>query len=198
MSEGSYHPLSYCRLTTYDSRLTTGIPLPLVKQTHMQMNLILVIAFFLTCSHSPTTYYLVRHAEKVCEDCTTCGLSQEGNMRAAALANYLSDKGIDMIFASQCLRTSSTAQPTADRLGKPVSVYNTEQLDTFITTLKSFNNKDVLIVGHSNQIPNMVQALSGKRVFISDSDFDNIYVIKRSVSLKTGSLKKLTYGMKTK
>jgi 2,3-bisphosphoglycerate-dependent phosphoglycerate mutase len=163
------------------------------------MNLILIITlFFLTQSPSTTTYYLVRHAEKACEDCNSCGLSQSGNVRAAALASYLSNKNIDMIFASQCLRTSSTAQPLADKLGKDVSIYNTEQLNTLISTLTSINNKNILIIGHSNQIPIIVKALSRKRVYISDTDFDNIYVITKTGLAKSGSLKKLTYGAKTK
>ena len=163
------------------------------------MNLIVIISFlFLTYSPSTTTYYLVRHAEKACEDCSACGLSPAGNVRATSLSHYLSDKGIDLIFASECLRTQNTAQPLADRLGTDVSVYNTTQLNSFINTLKAQTNKDILIVGHSNQIPMMVKALSGKRVYISDSDFDNLYVIRKSSLLKSGTLKKMTFGIKTK
>ena len=163
------------------------------------MNLIIFISlFFLTYSPSTTTYYLVRHAEKACEDCNSCGLSQSGNARAATLASYLSNKDIDMIFASQCLRTSSTAQPLADKLGMDVSTYNTEQLNTLISTLQSINNKNILVVGHSNQIPIIVKALSRKRVYISDSDFDNMYIITKSSLSRNASLKKFTYGVRTK
>lgn len=163
------------------------------------MNLILIITlFFLTYHPSTTTYYLVRHAEKACEDCGSCGLSPEGNMRAIALANCLSDKGIDSVFASQCLRTISTAQPIAKRQGKKVNTYHTDNLSSFINSLSSINNKDVLVVGHSNQIPMMVKALSGKHVYMSDTDFDNIYVIRKSSLLKSGSLKKMTYGARTR
>jgi len=162
------------------------------------MILLLIVTLFLTNPPSTTTYYLVRHAEKACEDCGTCGLSPEGSIRAIALANYLSDKGIDTVFASQCLRTISTAQPIAKRQGEKVSTYHTDNLNTFINSLSTINNKDVLVVGHSNQIPMMVKALSGKRVYISDSDFDNIYVITKSSVSKKGSLKKLTYGARTR
>ena len=163
------------------------------------MNLIVLISlFFLTYTPSTTTYYLVRHAEKACEDCGRCGLSQEGSIRAIALANYLSDKGIDTVFASQCLRTISTAQPIANRKGKKVNTYHADNLDSFINSLGAISNKDVLIVGHSNQIPMMVKALSGKRVFISDTDFDNLYIITKSSLSKYANLKKLTYGVRTK
>ena len=166
---------------------------------HTFMNLILIITlFFLTNTPSTTTYYFVRHAEKACEDCGSCGLSPEGNIRAIALANYLSDKGIDSVFASQCLRTISTAQPIAKRQGKKVTTYHTDNLNSFINSLSSITKKDVLIVGHSNQIPMMVKALSGKRVYMSDTDFDNIYVITKSDLSKKATLKKINYGVRTR
>ena len=160
------------------------------------MKFLVVIAFLIALSPSSTTYYLVRHAEKACEDCNTCGLSPEGMERAELLADLLISKGIDTIFASQCLRARNTAQPLADRLQQTVSVYQTNQLTSFISKLKAFNHsRQILIVGHSNQIPVMIDSLANKQVFIADDDYDNLYIVKQWTFFKrTVSLKAMTYG----
>ena len=160
------------------------------------MKFIVIIALLCALSPSSTTYYLVRHAEKACDDCNTCGLSAEGKSRAETLANYLSNKGIDTIFSSQCLRARNTAQPLANQLNKTVTVYQTNQLTAFINTLKSFSNsRQILVVGHSNQIPVMIDSLAHKQVTIADDDYDNLYIIKQWTFLrKTVSLRAMTYG----
>src|SRR5688500_7585595 len=103
------------------------------------MKFLAIIILFIVYHGSTTTYYLVRHAEKACDDCNTCGLSPDGMNRAELLADYLSNKGIDTIFSSQCLRARNTAQPIADLLNENVNIYQTGQLSSFINILKSIN-----------------------------------------------------------
>ena len=160
------------------------------------MKFFAVVLLFIVYSSSTTTYYLVRHAEKACDDCNTCGLSTDGENRAELLADYLSNKGIDTIFSSQCLRARNTAQPIADLLNEGVSIYQTGQLSSFINMLKSINTtKQILVVGHSNQIPVIIDSLAHQQVFISDTDYDNLFIIKKSRFFRTTvTMKKLTYG----
>lgn len=166
------------------------------------MLFVILLLSFLRFEPAPgtTTYYLVRHAEKACDDCATCGLSNEGTTRAQQLASYLSNKGIDTILASQCLRTRNTAQPLANALGKSVSIYQTTQLTSFINQLKAFNDhRQILIVGHSNQVPVMIDSLADQQVTISETDYDNLFIIKKRAYFGGKvSLKKLTYGTLTR
>ena len=151
------------------------------------------------CSSCVTQYYLVRHAEKACEDCFACGLSEPGMARAETLADSLINKGIDQIFASQCLRTQATAQPLAEQANIVVTLYHTDQLNSLIQSLKAINDRrDVLIVGHSNQIPVIIDSLTNEQVTIGSEDYDNLFIIRkknfRSVSVK---LAEETYGVPT-
>jgi 2,3-bisphosphoglycerate-dependent phosphoglycerate mutase len=156
---------------------------------------LLIGVYAFTTSDTTTTYYLVRHAEKACEDCSSCDLSAPGKVRAAALADLLASKGIDKIYASECLRTQRTAKPLADRLRQPVNVYQTGSLREFINSLKKTSHRNILVVGHSDQIPMIINSIAHKRVFISNSDFDNLYIIRKSNTAKVKAvLESTTYG----
>jgi broad specificity phosphatase PhoE len=158
------------------------------------MKLLIVIALFLSCAPPGTTYYFVRHAEKACEDCATCGLSAAGTARAQALASYLQNKEIDTIFASQCLRTRHTAQPAATQLQKNVTQYQTGQLTAFINNLKKIHGRNVLVVGHSNQIPVMIDSIANRNVFIDENEYDNLYIVKRKGLFSSVGMRELEYG----
>ncbi len=164
-------------------------------------HIIMVIGGISGCSSLPlstTTYYLVRHAEKACEDCGSCDLAVEGKVRAATLADMLANKGIDKIYASECLRTQRTAQPLADRLHQPVAVYQTSDLRGFISRLKTTTHKNILVVGHSDQLPMIIQSITHQQVSIASSDFDNLFIIRKSNSTKSNIvLESNTYGVMT-
>ena len=161
----------------------------------------MIFLFILFGFNSCTTrYYLVRHAEKECNNCETCGLTIPlGRDRAIALADSLTGKGIDNIFASQCLRTQRTAEPLADRINKAPTIYQTTQLNSLISTLKGFNDeRDILIVGHSDQIPVIIDSLAHRIISIAEDDFANLYIITRKKFPVTSiRLESHTYGAST-
>ena len=142
-----------------------------------------------------TRYFLVRHAEKACEDCFTCGLSEAGMTRAETLADSLINKGIDQIFASQCLRTQATAEPLAMQTGVMVTLYHTDQLTALIQSLKGLEDRrDILIVGHRNQIPVIIDSLTHEKVTIGSEDYDNLFIIrKKKFHTISAKLKAETY-----
>ena len=156
----------------------------------------LMLAWILSCC-TTTRFYIVRHAEKACGDCASCGLVvPAGRDRALALRDSLLSKGIDTIFTSECLRTQMTARPLADQIHKTISIYQTARLASFITTLKGLNgNKSILVVGHSDQIPVIIDSLVHRHIIIGNDDFDNLFIITRHHFLKTTiELKSTTYG----
>ena len=124
---------------------------------------------------------LVRHAEKI--DDSQYGkdtpLSKAGEERARLLAEMLKDAGITAIYASDTVRTRATARPTARELG--LEVKNLEQRDPegAIKRLKKENPKDVvLIVGHADTLPGLLEALGYRRdVDIAANDYSNLFVV---------------------
>ncbi|HYH44274.1 MAG TPA: phosphoglycerate mutase family protein, partial [Thermoanaerobaculia bacterium] len=113
-----------------------------------------------------TTVVIVRHAEKAdaSEDPV---LSAAGQKRAEALAAALDGAEVGAVYVSQFRRTRLTAGPLVGRLGlaaqaRPVGddvAASARELATEVLTRQA--GKTVLVVGHSNTVPVMVQAFSG-------------------------------------
>jgi hypothetical protein len=72
---------------------------------------------------------MVRHAER--NEGLDPPLNEEGQARAEALANALSENGVTAIYAIDLIRNRDTAQPLADRLGLTIHlITQVEALDT--------------------------------------------------------------------
>jgi phosphohistidine phosphatase SixA len=128
-----------------------------------------------------TIIYLVRHAEK--DTGNNPGLTQKGMQRSGALMRLLADKRVSRIYVTQYRRT----QLTADSLSRQMHIDTVHYFaDTTGNDLVSKINekkdwgKTILIVGHSNTIPNLVRKL-GITYYITrvipDNEFDNLYMI---------------------
>lgn len=142
---------------------------------------LLLSVLFLSCK--TTTYYIVRHAEK--EPVTTMTsdvpLSAAGEQRAEALKDMLEKENISHIFSTNFLRTRSTAQPLADATGVPIETYDPNDPD-FIEKLKSLEG-NVLIVGHSNTVDDLVNKLAGKKEIDGDlpeSEYGDLFIVKKT------------------
>lgn len=146
------------------------------------------------CPACTTYYYVVRHAEKA-DNSTNPPLSLAGQQRARDLRDSLASKGIDSIFTSTFIRTRQTAAPLATLLNKTIRVHSGTS-DQLVADLKAIKNKAVLVVGHSNTVPVIVNGLSGQTIpVIDENDFDNMYIIKIKKGLGTKrSLRHITYG----
>ena len=159
------------------------------------MKVLLWLAVIVSLASCTTTYYVVRHADRL-DNSYNSPLSGPGQTRAVALRDTLLSKGIDSIFISTFLRTEQTAQPLATATGITMVRYLPDTTDGLIRRLKKINGKDVLIVGHSDKVPLIVQGLSGQQVpAIADDDFDNLYIIRVRKCLNVRrSLVHTTYG----
>jgi broad specificity phosphatase PhoE len=157
--------------------------------------IVLMSAILLALSSCTTRYYLVRHAEKL-NGTSDSPLSQTGHARAAVLRDTLAGKNISQIFASTYTRTQQTAQPTATANNLELTIYRPDTTAGLIERLKSVGSRNVLVVGHSNTIPEVVHGLCGETVTIADDDYDNLFIvtIKRGWGQTTKTLIKTTYG----
>lgn len=142
----------------------------------------LFIAAMVLLSCKTTTYYIVRHAEKETTNTMTSDvpLSAAGKQRAEALREALKNENIKHIYSTNFIRTKSTAQPLADAIHVPVEIYDPKD-STFITKLKSVDG-NVLIVGHSNTVDDLVNGLSGKKEInrdLPDAEYGDLFVVKK-------------------
>jgi broad specificity phosphatase PhoE len=130
------------------------------------------------------TVFVVRHAERA--DAAAGGatmmaadpeLSTEGTARAESLARLLTDAAITAIYTTEFKRTRQTAAPLARALKlEPVTIPS-KDLASLIERLKTAKG-DVLVVGHSNTVPEIVKALGvGEPVTVAEHEFDRLFII---------------------
>ena len=132
-----------------------------------------------------TTVVVVRHAEKSTDDPRDPSLSAAGEDRARALSSVLRDAGVTDIYTTQYKRTRQTAEPLAQQSGisiveRPINAANSATYARDLTQeiLTRSAGKGVLVVGHSNTVPDIVKSLSGSAVpAMTDSEYDHIFVI---------------------
>ena len=132
-----------------------------------------------------TTYYFIRHAEKDRSDKTNKdpNLIQKGVLRAAKWSFVLENIEFDAVYSTNYNRTKQTAQPTAEKKGLEVTIYDPRQLFS-----EEFANntlgKTVLVVGHSNTTPAFVNAVLGMKKYdsIDDNNNANLYIVTISPS----------------
>ena len=137
-----------------------------------------------------TTVFLVRHAEKAATPPEDPPLLESGSKRAQELSHLLAKAGIKSIYTSQFLRTKQTAEPLARDLGIESSVIRirmsaSNPREISQDTLKEMAEKiyerageNVLIVGHSNTIPEVIRVLGGDVIpTIDEKDYDDLFVV---------------------
>ncbi len=129
------------------------------------------------------TFYLIRHAEKVRTDPNDQDPSLEikGMMRAKRWAAYFEPIKIDKIYVTKYVRTKQTVSLIAQQKQVTPTRYepNTIYSEEF---LKQTNGKSVLIAGHSNTIPQLVNKLIGEEKFKDMDDSDNSTLFKVTIN----------------
>jgi len=137
-------------------------------------------------SQATTTIIFVRHAEKAAVPDEDPGLSFAGQRRVAELTRQLVDAdviagaGVDAVYATAYRRTQETARPIADALDLPINTYEAADTETVLDTiLKNHKGKIILVVGHSNTVPELIFNLGGSKnvPLIEEYEYDNIYIV---------------------
>ena len=118
-------------------------------------------------AHDGIAVVVVRHAEKDDDDKLDPSLAGNGEVRAQALAATLAGAGLDRAIATQFRRTRDTAAPAAAGIDVEVREINGDNAATYASDLAADlrampAGSTVLVVGHSNTVPGIVEALSGQ------------------------------------
>ena len=105
----------------------------------------------------------MRHAEKVSDGSSDPVLNAESEIRANELKRVLLDVGVDEIFSIPFNRTRLTVVPLAKALGLEVQEYNPFDLKSTVEMIKNSKGKTLVLSGHSNTTPVLVNLLLGGR-----------------------------------
>lgn len=130
--------------------------------------------------HEVTTYYFIRHAEKDRSNTseTDPHLTDQGLIRAENWSNILKHIRFDAVYSTDFNRTKETGQPTAEKNQLEIITYSvsTSYDAAFKTETKG---KTVLVVGHSNTIPDFVNAVIVNKKYeeIDDLINGNLYIV---------------------
>lgn len=147
--------------------------------------LVLIAAFVYWKSATTTTIVVIRHAEKQVGAISDSPLSPLGEQRAARLALLFGDAEkfgrIEKIYVTNTRRTQQTAAELGHRIGVTSEVLDA-QLDAGAIAAKVLSENRggrVLVVGHSNTVPDIVRAFTkvDHVPLYADEEFDTMYIV---------------------
>jgi 2,3-bisphosphoglycerate-dependent phosphoglycerate mutase len=139
-----------------------------------------------------TTYVLLRHAEKADDGTKDPDLSDAGKVRAEKLVKTLSKLNVDAICSTPYKRTRNTVAPLAVSKALTVMDYDPSKPGDLLLALKKFNGGTVVICGHSNTTPALLNLLTGNKdeyKTFDDADYGNLVI----VSVPEGGAAKITW-----
>lgn len=112
-------------------------------------------------------------------------LLPQGKARAEQLAAWFYGRTLKAIYVSDFKRTRQTAAPLAATTGATVETYDPKDTPAIVARAKAAGGP-VLIVGHSNTVPDIVAQLGGKRPEeLKHEDFGDLWTIENGNSERT-------------
>jgi broad specificity phosphatase PhoE len=152
------------------------------------LTIITLLLFTSALNAQKQRFIILRHAEK---DTTVAGsqmmqadppLNTKGQDRAQSLIQEFKKYKISKIYSTNYNRTRSTVMPLANAVGLSINNYDPKQLKTFADELKAEANqsKTILIVGHSNTSPRLVNLLLDKDEYkdLDETVYNQYWIVK--------------------
>ncbi len=146
--------------------------------------LAVVVLAWAVLSASTTTVYVVE-AETIVDGSKDPPLTASGQARAQQLRDVFgrggAGLGIDGVVVSHLRSSQETARPLADARGIPVVVIDAGgPAEAAHRAIHDFRGGRVLIIGHADTVPAIVESLSGQTVPAVDDDRTfTVYVVAR-------------------
>ena len=134
----------------------------------------------------PTKLFFIRHAEVVNDGTQNPPLSELGMLKAERWGHTFSNEKIDLIYATDYIRTQQTAEIIADTKGVlVVESYHPSTLD-FDQFRKMVKGKTVVIVGHSNTTPMFVNKIIDSQKYkpLEHDDYSSLFIVSEICPLK--------------
>ena len=128
-------------------------------------------------THVPTIF-VIRHMRKGVGDDPS--LSVQGAAEAVRLAGLLKDREIAAIFVTPTKRSRETAERLAKTTGAPIETYDPRDNAALARRVAAIPGS-VLIVGHSNTVPEIVEAVGGTPPGpMTEEDYGRLFAVERS------------------
>ncbi len=145
------------------------------------INIVLFSLLFNDISHDNcSTFYLIRHAEKIRVDKSERNpdLNEAGFERAESWKNYFIDKNISKIYSTNYKRTLKTVEPLANEKNIEIELYSPSDIE-YDKFIKLNAGEITLVVGHSNTVPDFVNELINNKYYdhIEDLNNSNLYTV---------------------
>ena len=168
-----------------------------MKKFILFIYVVLYSTFIVAQENENTTYYFIRHAEKIRTNKTNKNpdLTKQGTCRAENWSVVFESVDFDIIYSTKYNRTIQTATPTALKKQLEIQYYSPSNLYDVDFKAKT-KGKTVLVVGHSNTTPQFVNDILGKHIYenIDDSNNDNLYIVTISGTIKSSTLLRIPYS----
>jgi len=143
-----------------------------------------------------TTFILVRHAEKdLTQSTNDPDLSAEGKGRAIKLAEMLKKTDIQAIYSTPYKRTQQTVQSLASAKGLQIMPYQANKMDEIDNMIRQHAGGTVLLSGHSNTVPMILNYLIGEEKYkiLEDGDYGNIILVSVTMQGKNAKVVWMRY-----
>lgn len=129
-------------------------------------------------SGKPTEIFFLRHADKTSEEEENPHLSELGIYRSKRWQQFFQHINFDQVYTTDYYRNTETASLVLGDEEKKFRLYNPLSFD-ILKHLKKIQGKKVLIIGHSNTIPDMVNRLVGYSQYepMSHKNYNFIYQV---------------------
>lgn len=143
----------------------------------IRLFLLLVVFQVSVAQSETTTIYLIRHAEKA-KSSQNPELSEEGLKRAVRWAKYFQKIKIDFFYTTLTRRTQMTCSTIATSKQKDMIFYDTSNF-SLKEIIEKHPGKTILLVGHSNTIPKMINRLLEEEIYlqINENEYGILFTI---------------------
>ena len=132
--------------------------------------------------HRKLTVILLRHAEKdlVDPDAPNPPLSADGKARAEKLIGVVNKYQPDAIYSSDYIRTRETARPLARKNRAMTLIYDPRNLEQMRDTILSGKYRRIVVVGHNNTTPALVNMLIGQEKYekLPETEYGKIWIVR--------------------
>jgi len=129
-------------------------------------------------SNSLTEIFFLRHADKTSDEEENPHLSELGIYRSKQWQQFFQHINFDEVYTTNYYRNTETASLVLGNSKKKISLYSPLSFN-ILKHLNKIRGKKILIIGHSNTIPDMLNRLVGYNQYepMSHKNYDYIYQV---------------------
>jgi phosphohistidine phosphatase SixA len=135
-------------------------------------------------------WYVMRHLQKA--EGQDPALSAAGHANARRLIDFFAADPPRAIYVSTTRRALETAGPLAAKLGVTVRDYDPRDTPGLVARVKA-EAGTVLVIGHSNTVPEIVARLGGARpADLAETDYGDVFRVRRDGTVERLRLEEAT------